>query len=69
VPYWFLALASGVLPARVLLQHMLEEDRRRKDSPRRCARCEYDLQAWHRWCPECGERVHDGPPLPRATHA
>ena len=51
LPYWSLALVTGVLPA-VRLRRWL---RRRKRAPGTCPRCGYDLRATPGQCPECGQ--------------
>ena len=51
VPYYFLALLTGLLPAaeaRRRLRH------RRRAKLRLCQRCGYDLRATPGRCPECG---------------
>jgi hypothetical protein len=51
VPYWFLLLASAILPSIWLMK-------RRKAQPGCCKNCGYDLRASPVRCPECGrERI------------
>lgn len=54
-PYWFLALATGILP----FWQALKFRRRRAMGPGICPACHYDLRA-HRpgdKCPECGTPI------------
>jgi hypothetical protein len=57
VPYWFFAVVTVVLPARVLARHMREEDKRRRDAAGKCPQCLYDFPPGVRCCPECGAEV------------
>jgi hypothetical protein len=56
VPYWFLALATAVLPA---LRARRWRGRRRERCVRLglCGDCGYDLRASERQCPECGAPI------------
>ena len=65
MPYWFVALATGALPA---LWAGLWWRRRRIRGPGLCAACGYDLRASTEQCPECGTSVPEAPaaPLPAA---
>jgi hypothetical protein len=65
LPYWFVALVTGALPALWLL---LWWRRRRTGVPGLCAACGYDLRASAERCPECGEPILAAPadPLPAA---
>jgi hypothetical protein len=51
IPFWFLAAASGVLPAHWSIRH----SRRRGHIAGRCSNCGYDLRATPDRCPECGK--------------
>lgn len=57
VPYWFLALATAILPARRLTFAF----KRRRGSLRaardHCPTCGYDVRANSGQCPECGESL------------
>jgi len=55
LPYWFMLLAFGLIPAVSLIRCV----RRRSDSqmlPGHCNTCGYDLRATPAQCPECGTR-------------
>ena len=60
LPYWFVALATGALPA---LWALLWWRRRHARAPGLCATCGYDLRASTDRCPECGA------PIPAAAPA
>jgi hypothetical protein len=51
VPYWMLAVVSGVMPIWMAIQYATG---RRHRKPDRCRRCGYDLRATPDRCPECG---------------
>jgi hypothetical protein len=51
VPFWFLALASAVLPCIVLVRRVRCVRSRRTGC---CPACNYDLRATPTRCPECG---------------
>ena len=52
VPYWLLAVVTGVLPAAWLRRRRRE---RRTRLLGLCPRCGYDLRATPGRCPECGK--------------
>src|SRR5688572_15179730 len=52
VPYYFIALLAGFLPALVAVRRLRE---RRRACTGRCLRCGYDLRATPDRCPECGK--------------
>jgi hypothetical protein len=52
-PWWFVTLATAVLPARAT--HQWRRGRRAKRGG--CANCGYDLRATPERCPECGAAV------------
>ena len=54
VPYWFLAVATAVLPA---LRARRWLKRRRARGPGFCRACGYDLRASRDRCPECGTSI------------
>jgi len=54
VPYWFLALVSGV-PVWVTARQSLR--RRRRERLGLCRACGYDIRASSGQCPECGARI------------
>ena len=54
VPYWFLAVLTGVLPSVWLVRRRRESVRRRRAAAGLCANCGYDLRASGDTCPECG---------------
>jgi hypothetical protein len=51
LPYWFVALFTAPLPASWIFKRQRAP---RRDGPRRCAVCGYDLRATPDRCPECG---------------
>ena len=51
LPCWFLALATGVLPAAWVARTIRSRTRRTR---RHCPACGYDLRATLERCPECG---------------
>ena len=54
VPYWALAVVTGVVPAMWVLWFVRRVVRRRRGL---CVRCGYDLRASTDRCPECGTIV------------
>ncbi|MDB5354123.1 MAG: hypothetical protein JWN24_576 [Phycisphaerales bacterium] len=58
VPIWVPLALLAILPARWILRHRRERERRKVGF---CPRCGYDLRATPDRCPECGTI----PPLPR----
>jgi hypothetical protein len=50
LPYWFIFLCAGILPAVLLYR----KPWRIRHRPGRCAKCGYDLCATPERCPECG---------------
>ena len=62
VPWWFLVLATALLPARWAVRFGREVLRRRRENARgRCRHCGYDLRATPTQCPECGAAVSVAP--------
>jgi hypothetical protein len=52
VPYWFVAILSGIHPLRSARAIILA--RRTLPQTAKCVRCGYDLRATPERCPECG---------------
>lgn len=50
IPFWFIALMSGLAPAKLVIGWI----RRRSPRPGHCSSCGYDLRATPGKCPECG---------------
>lgn len=65
MPYWFVTVASAVLPA---LWTSLWMQRRHARLAGLCRKCGYDLRASRERCPECGTPIpaHAIDPLPAA---
>jgi hypothetical protein len=61
VPYWFLALCTGLLPA-VWVRHRIR--RRRALRTGCCVYCGYDLRGSPDQCPECGRRASPASAVP-----
>ena len=57
LPYWFLAIVTGILPTAWLITRRRESLRRRRAAAGLCTRCGYDLRASSGMCPECGQVV------------
>jgi hypothetical protein len=57
VPYWFLAVLTGVLPSIWLVRRRRESVRRRRAAAGLCIGCGYDLRASTDCCSECGQAV------------
>ncbi len=56
VPYWFVALLAGLLPAaRRLIAVLHTRQRERRARSGLCPNCGYDLQKSEQRCPECGQ--------------
>ena len=53
VPYWLIALATLVLPARFVKVRYYRR-RNLNEAGQRCLHCGYDLRATPNLCPECG---------------
>ena len=60
VPYWALAVATGVLPTAWLVRRRRQRLRRRRAKAGLCVNCGYDLRASGTTCPECGDAVNPG---------
>jgi len=54
LPYWFLTLASAILPATWLRKFIRRRRERGRASRGHCPACGYDLRASPDRCPECG---------------
>jgi hypothetical protein len=54
LPYWFLALVTGLLPAVALAGILRRRRTARRLRSDRCPSCGYDLRASPERCPECG---------------
>jgi hypothetical protein len=50
VPHWFVLAACSAWPAA----KWIRRQKRRRQEPGHCARCDYDLRATPDRCPECG---------------
>jgi hypothetical protein len=56
VPLWFLALLTGILPARCIVSTMHWTT---ASAAGRCRGCRFLLSSHHLRCPECGQDVTD----------
>jgi hypothetical protein len=57
IPFWFMFLATILLPAAALRRHI---NRRRHTIAGVCRKCGYDLRATPDRCPECGTSTVSG---------
>jgi len=56
LPYWSLAVLSGIVPVIWVERYRRDGVRRRRAAAGLCAYCGYDLRASGERCPECGGR-------------
>jgi hypothetical protein len=54
VPYWFLAVATTILPSATTVRWRRRRTLRNRRLRGQCRRCGYDLRASPERCPECG---------------